>query len=345
MPEPTRTIKSFSIGELTELFNDIGLPKFRTMQVLSWLYEKNARSYDDMTNIPKSLREQLEASFPLKAPRVIDKQISQDESRKFLIEFGDGAVAETVAIPSDNSRLTVCASTQSGCAMGCIFCATGKAGLTRNLEPGEIVDQILTTQDDFNMRVTNVVLMGQGEPFANYDNTLAALRILNHPKLLNIGARHITVSTCGMIEGIRKFSQEPEQFTLALSLHAAIQETRDELMPAMKTQRLDTLKVALKRYAEITGRRFTFEYALMKGMNDSEEDLKALIEYCKGLLCHVNLIPLNKVEESAINPVSGSTMHYWHKCLENAGIASSIRHSRGSDIAAACGQLASRRKR
>ena len=342
MNDSVQPIKSFSESELIDLFSAIKLPKFRVQQIMSWLYDKGARSYDEMSNLPKSLREQLEASFPLYSPKVVDKQESADGSRKYLLEFHDGARVETVGIPSENGRLTVCSSTQSGCGMGCVFCATGKAGFTRNLFPGEIVDQVLAVQDDFNERVTNVVLMGQGEPFANYDNTLAALRILNHPKLLAIGARHITVSTCGIIEGIKKYAEEPEQFTLAVSLHSAVQDTRNYLIPAMEKQRLDTLKVNLKRYADITGRRFTFEYALMKDLNDSEEELDALIAYCKGLLCHVNLIPLNKVEGSAVQPSSANTVHYWNEKLEKAGIPSSIRRSKGSDIAAACGQLAAR---
>lgn len=182
--------------------------------------------------------------------------------------------------------------------------------------------------------------MGQGEPFANYDAVLGALRIMNHQKLLNIGARHITVSTCGIIEGIERFSQEPEQFTLAVSLHAARQDIRDEIMPAMKNQRLGALRKALDLYASATGRRFSFEYALMRNVNDGEEDLKALVEYCRRLLCHVNLIPLNEIEGSLIQPVSKATLEEWRGELEDSGIAASIRKSRGSDIAGACGQLA-----
>ena len=344
MNNSNRPIKSFSEQELVELFSNIKLPKYRVQQVMSWLYEKGAHSYDEMSNLPKALREQLEASFPLYSPSVVKKMESSDGSRKYLLEFHDEARVEAVGIPSENGRLTVCVSTQSGCSMGCIFCATGKAGFTRSLYPGEIVDQVLAVQDDFSERITNVVLMGQGEPFANYDHVLAALRILNHPKFLAIGARHITVSTCGVISGIKRYSEEPEQFTLAVSLHSAIQETRNRLIPSMEKQRLDTLKVALKRYNEITGRRFTFEYALMKNINDSDEELEALIAYCKGLLCHVNLIPLNKVKDSVVEPSSASTVHYWNNKLETAGVNSSIRRSKGNDIAAACGQLSAQVK-
>ena len=207
MTSAQRSIKSFSIDELHATFEGIKLPRFRALQVLSWLYCKHARSYDEMTNLPKSLREQLDASFPLRNPRVSDKQESADGTRKYLLEFHDGSLAETVGIPSGSGRLTVCASTQSGCGMGCVFCATGKNGFSRDLLAGEIVDQVLVVQDDFESRVTNGVLMGQGEPFANYDATLAALRIMKHPKLMNLGARHLTVSTCGILEGIERLSE------------------------------------------------------------------------------------------------------------------------------------------
>ena len=336
-----RHLKSFSIEQFADEVAQSRLPKFRAMQVLDWTYGKAARSYDEMTNLPLNMRAQLSEAYPLHSPHVVMRLQSEDGSVKYLVEYHDGARVETVGLPSGDGRLTVCASSQSGCAMGCVFCATGRAGLTRSLLPGEIVDQIHVVQSDFGRRVTNVVVMGQGEPFSNYGNTLAALRILNHPKLLNIGARHITVSTCGVISGIKRLSQEREQFTLAVSLHSAIQGKRDTLMPSMASQKLGSLKKALESYAAQTGRRFSFEYALMDSVNDSEEDLHALISYCRGLLCHVNLIPLNAVPQSPIEPASPATVGLWQASLEKAGIAASIRKSRGSDIAAACGQLAS----
>ena len=336
-------IKSLTISELEDIMRNAGLSAFRAQQILTWVYEKEAQSYEEMSNIPKVIREQFDLSFPLYVPKMMEKLVSVDGSRKYLIEFHDGVYVETVGLPSADGRLTVCCSSQAGCAMGCSFCATGKNGLLRNLQPGEIVDQINVVQNDFGERVTNVVVMGQGEPFANYDAVIGALKIMNHPKLLNIGARHITVSTCGIISGIERFMQEEEQFTLAVSLHSARQDVRDEIMPAMKEQRLGTLRQALDRYANATGRRFSFEYALMSGVNDGEEDLKALITYCRRLLCHVNLIPLNEIEESSIKPVSRQHMEEWREALENAGIPASVRRSRGSDIAGACGQLAGTR--
>lgn len=335
-----KPIKSFSIEDLQLCVKEAKLPSFRAQQILSWLYTKGVSSYDEMSNLPKAAREQFAQAYPLYVPTLLERQVSADGSRKYLVRLYDEALLETVGLPSPDGRLTVCASSQSGCAMGCVFCATGKSGLTRSLDPGEIVDQVLLVQKDFGQRVTNVVIMGQGEPFANYDNVLAALRILNHPKLLNIGARHITVSTCGIISGIRRFTKEPEQFTLAVSLHSALQKTRDKLIPAMANQPLEQLKPTLNSYTSQTGRRFSFEYALMKDVNDDEKHLQALIDYATEMLCHVNLIPLNNIEDSPIKPVSKTKMEHWKETLEQSGIPASIRISRGADIAAACGQLA-----
>lgn len=336
----TTPVKSFSIEQLKELIANANLPAFRAEQIIDWLYSRNATSYDEMTNLPKVIREQFTLAFPLYTPEIASKQASVDGSRKYLLRFHDGVAAEAVGLPSSDGRLTVCCSSQSGCSIGCIFCATGQQGFSRNLEVGEMVDQVVAVQNDFGQRVTNVVVMGQGEPFSNYDAVLGALRILNNLKLLNIGARHITVSTCGIIEGIKRFAQEPGQFTLAVSLHSALQETRDEIMPAMKSQRLGDLRQALDQYAKTTGRRFSFEYALMRGINDSDDHLKALVAYCRRMLCHVNLIPLNDIEGSPVRPASRKTLDEWAERLESEGIAASVRKSRGSDIAAACGQLA-----
>lgn len=334
--------KHLSIEEVESFVLDSGLPRFRVNQILNWVYVKNCASYEDMTNLPKPMREQLSEALPLTKPSLIAKQQSKDGSRKYLLRFEDGVFVETVGLPSEDGRLSVCVSSQAGCAMNCAFCATGKNGLRRSLYPGEIVDQVLAVQDDFNQRVTNVVVMGQGEPFANYDNTLAALRIINHPKYLNIGARHITISTCGLINGINKLAGEPEQFTLAVSLHSAIQETRDAIMPGVAKQPLTELRRALIAYTEKSGRRFSFEYALMDGINSNANDIDALIKYCKGLLCHVNLIPLNEIDDSPFKPVSQKVLSAWKEELEREGIACSIRNSRGSDIAGACGQLAAK---
>ena len=323
----------------------MGQPKFRVKQIEQWVWEKGAASFDDMTNLSKDLRAQLTDHCTLNIPRIALKQVSADGTRKYLMEFADGISVETVGIPSgDGDRLTVCFSTQAGCAMGCTFCATGWGGFTRNLTAGEMFDQVRLVGDDFGHRVTNVVAMGQGEPFANYDAAILALRRMNSDCGLGIGARHITLSTCGIISGINKFATEPEQFTLAVSLHSAVQETRDKIMPGVKGQPLDALKDALKTYGEQTKRRPTLEYALMDGVNDSNEHLGALIDFCRGMLCHVNLIPLNPIKRNPDEDQSylmdpSPRMPEFESMLAKQGIEVSIRNSRGSDIDGACGQL------
>ena len=236
-------------------------------------------------------------------------------------------------------RLSVCVSSQVGCPMACQFCATGREGLTRNLTAAEIISQVALVQEDFQERVSNVVVMGQGEPFLNYNEVLAALRILNSRDDFNIGARHITLSTCGIIDGIDRLSQEPEQFTLAVSLHSALQEKRDQLMPKVAKQPLSNLKKAVERYTQSTNRRVSFEYLLIKDVNDSEEDLQALLDFCDGLLCHVNLLPVNTVEGSPLQAASPATAKHWVETLIHYGVETSFRKSRGADIDGACGQL------
>ena len=272
-----KPIKTYSLEELQQLMKELGQPAFRAKQLYEWLYLHNASSYDEMTNLPRTLREQLSIDYPLFVSNVADSQTSQDGTTKYVISYHDGARVETVAIPSSDGRLTVCCSTQAGCAMGCAFCATGKEGFTRNLSAGEIVEQVLIAQTRMGKRVSNVVAMGQGEPFLNYEQTLSALRILNDERLLNIGARHITLSTCGILSGIDRLGTEPEQFTLAVSLHAAIQRTRDKIMPGVANYELGKLKTALLKYLERTNRRITLEYAMMNSVNDNENDLLSLI--------------------------------------------------------------------
>lgn len=333
-------IETYSLEQLADIVKELGLPQFRTRQIAAWLYAKNAASYDDMSDLSKLLRGTLAEECPLVRPRIVDQQASNDGTRKFVLELHDGVLVETVGIPSEDGRLTVCCSSQSGCAMNCAFCATGRSGFRRNLLPGEIAEQVLIVSDQLDQRVSNVVMMGQGEPFANYSNAINALHIMNHPKLLGIGARRITVSTCGVISGIKRFSQEPEQFTLAISLHSAVQETRDHLMPGVTNYPLLELRKTVQDYLDETDRRVTFEYALMRGINDSPRELEALIDFCSGMLCHVNLIPLNEVPDSSFHPVTHKHMQEWCDQLNAAGVNATIRNSRGSDIAGACGQLA-----
>lgn len=333
-------IKTYAPHQFDALVKELGQPSFRSKQLFEWLYGKGAQSYDEMTNLPAKFRQQLAKEHPLRNAEVLEHAVSTDGTHKLILQYHDGVCVETVGIPSrSGDRLTVCFSTQAGCPMACSFCATGKEGLARNLTPGEIVDQVLTVQRLMGRRVSNVVGMGQGEPFLNYNNVLAALRIMNHSKGLGIGARHICVSTCGIIPGIERFSQEPEQFTLAVSLHAAKQSTRLELMPKTSKFPLPKLKESLARYIDATNRRVTFEYIMIKDVNDTEEDLRELLAFCKGLLCHINLIPINAIPESPYKPSSQATIQHWIEATGRRGIETTLRDSRGSDIAGACGQL------
>lgn len=336
-------IEAYSYEGICELMEEWGQPRFRAKQLVQWLYQKGVDSYDEMSNLPASLKERLNEEAPLERASVVDKQVSEDGTRKYIVRFSDGASAEMVAIPSQD-RLTVCFSTQVGCAMGCIFCATGKEGFTRNLLPGEMLDQIIIAQKDMGARVTNLVGMGQGEPFLNYDNVLAAMRLANSPDGLNIGARKITLSTCGILSGIRKFAGEPEQFTMAISLHSAIQKSRDVLMPSMVHQTLKDLKQDILAYQKESGRRVTYEYAMIDGLNDDDEHLGALIDFCRGTICHVNLIPINEIEGSVFEPSTEATVNRFLKELEKRGIEATLRNSRGADIAGACGQLKNLRR-
>ena len=341
MERPTKEIagiKALDSAELANLVEEAGQPAFRTGQIIRWLYGKGVRSYDEMTNLPAGLRVRLADQLPLYFPRIVTREVSSDGTRKYLLELGDGTCVESVGIPS-NHRLTVCFSTQAGCGMGCAFCATGKGGLVRSLAPGEMVDQVRIVSEDFGERPTNAVSMGQGEPFANYDNTLAALRFLNSSDGLNIGARHLTVSTCGLLPMIRRFATEPEQFTLAVSLHSADQLTRNRLMPGVRKYTLDRLRDSLVSYGETTGRRPSLEYALIEGQNDTDRELELLVEFCSDMLCHVNLIPMNDVSGTGLKGSSMERATEFARALGRKGIEVSIRTPRGTDISGACGQL------
>jgi 23S rRNA (adenine2503-C2)-methyltransferase len=331
-------------GELLSVLEELGQPKFRAKQVEEWLWERGASSFDDMTNLPKTLRAALAERFTLGGVSQAARQQSADGSRKYLLRLADGASVECVGMPT-GQRLAVCASTQAGCGMGCAFCATGASGLTRSLTAAEIYEQVMHVRDDFGTRVTSVVLMGQGEPFANYDATLAALRRLNSPDGLGIGARHLTVSTCGIIPQILRFAKEPEQFTLAVSLHSAVQKTRNLLMPGVKKWSLLNLYDAMGTYVDITGRRPTYEYALIRGVNDTDEELDHLVEFCRGNLAHVNLIQLNEVPGSKFQPSSEARAGEFVRRLGQVGVEATVRQSRGADIDAACGQLRQRVER
>lgn len=339
-----RDIRLLDLEELQNLVKELGQPAFRAKQLNEWIHEKNVCSFDEMTNLPVAMREKLSERFSFNVPVELVKQVSKDGSRKYLLQFADGVSVETVGMPNRN-KLAVCISSQAGCAMGCAFCATGLAGLSRSLTAQEMVDQVLHVSRDFGERVTSVVFMGQGEPFANFDATIDALRALNDPDGLAIGARHLTVSTCGVIPGIRRFAELPEQFTLAISLHSAVQGTRNQLMPGVKKYTLPRLHEAIQLYVEKTGRRPTYEFAMIDGINDTNPEMQALIDFCAGTLCHVNLIQLNNIPDSPFRPSPIKKVETLQRRLTMHGVETTIRNSRGSDIDAACGQLKQRRFR
>ncbi|MDO4289859.1 MAG: 23S rRNA (adenine(2503)-C(2))-methyltransferase RlmN [Eggerthellaceae bacterium] len=342
-------IKTYDIEQLTDVFSKMGQPKFRAKQLYEWLHVHQACSYDEMTNLPLSLRQQLSEEYPLTKLAITNKQVSQDGTRKYIFALEDDNEIEAVGIPSKeisdegttdtSTRLTVCFSTQVGCAMECAFCATGHEGFTRNLTASEMVEQISLIQKDFGIRVSNVVAMGQGEPFLNYEQLITALHIINSQDGMRIGARHITVSTCGVIKGIESFSKEPEQFTLAISLHSASQNIRDFLMPRVSNQPIEKLKEAIRRYNKKTGRRVTLEYMLIKGVNDGEDDLEALLYFCKEIFVHVNILTMNEIDDSPFQPSKTKVVKKWIDALERNHIEATVRNPRGSDIAGACGQL------
>lgn len=334
-------IKALDRDTMTAALKDLGQPSYRVDQIVRWLYGRGVHSFEEMTDLPKGLREELAASFALSTPTLAARQVSSDGTRKYLWRFADSVAVESVGIPTED-RLTVCFSTQAGCAMGCAFCATGMDGLVRDLTVGEMVDQVRLVGADFGQRVTNVVAMGQGEPFANYDATVEALRMMNAPDGLGVGARHITVSTCGLLAGIRRLATEPEQFTLAVSLHSAVQETRDRMMPGVRAIGLPRLREALVDYVESTSRRVTLEFALVEGVNDTDAEIAALTAFARGLLCHVNLIPVNPVSGTGMPRPDDRRVREVAARLERSGIEVSVRAERGVDIDAACGQLSQR---
>lgn len=331
-------LRSMTHGQLQELMSELGQPAFRVKQIEEWVWRKNVSSLDKMSNLPKTLRHVLQDRVTLDSTEEIARQLSTDGSRKYLLRFPDGVSVECVGMPS-KGKLTACASSQAGCGIGCAFCATGMSGLTRSLSAGEIYEQVMHVRDDFGRRVTSVVLMGQGEPFANYTETLAALRRLNSPDGAGIGARHLTVSTCGIIPMIKRFANEPEQFTLAVSLHSAVQRTRDMLMPGVKKYSLIHLYDIMNEYVNKTGRRPSYEFALIRGVNDSDNEIAALCDFCRDNLAHVNLIMLNEVKGSKFQPSTNERAREFVRRLTSVGVEATIRDSRGSDIDAACGQL------
>ena len=332
-------ILSMDMDALSEYMKTLGEPGFRAGQIFEWLHAKRAVSFEEMTNVSKTLRQKLDSECYIPRPSVADLQISGiDGTRKYLFAMEDGAAVESVLMKYEHGY-SVCISSQVGCRMGCRFCASTIGGLVRNLRPSEMAGQIYGIEAHAGVRVSNIVVMGTGEPLDNFDNLLSFIRIINDPHGINISARNITVSTCGLVEKMRKLADEKLQITLAISLHAPDQEKREKLMPVAKSVEIHELVKTAAYYFETTGRRITFEYALVAGENDSEEDAEKLADLLGGLNAHVNLIPVNPVTEAGFRQPDRSSVTSFLKKLEKKGINGTIRREMGRDIDGACGQL------
>lgn len=340
MPEKP-SIYSLELDELKNWLTEQGDKPFRADQIFNWLYEKRVKSVDEMTNLPKELRQKLADAFRFTVLKKVVQQESADGTIKFLFELHDGYSIETVLMRHEYGN-SICVTTQVGCRIGCTFCASTLGGLKRNLEAGEIVAQVVNVQqalDEVGERVSSVVIMGIGEPFDNYDEMMSFLHIINHEKALNIGARHITVSTSGIVPKIYKFADEKTQINFAVSLHAPNDALRSKLMPINRAYKLKDLMEAIRYYTDKTGRRITFEYGLFGGENDSVAHAEELADLIKGLKCHVNLIPVNYVPERDYVRTPRGKIFEFERTLKNRGVNVTIRREQGTDIDAACGQL------
>lgn len=331
-------LKSMTLAEMTEAVRGLGEPAFRGKQIFTWLH-KGVTSFGDMSNLSKALRQKLDEQFYITAPEVVRKQQSQkDGTIKYLWKLRDGNCVETVLMRYHHGN-SICISSEVGCAMGCAFCASTKGGLVRRLTPSEMVDQVLFSSLDSGLEISNIVLMGIGEPLDNYDTVLRFLELINSPEGMNIGMRHISLSTCGLVDRIFRLAGEKLQLTLSVSLHAPTDEIRSQIMPVNRKYSVDVLLQACKEYFEKTGRRISFEYAMIRDVNDSKELAELLAKKLDGIAAHVNLIPLNNIEESPLKPSSRKTIMEFQKTLEDRGIPCTVRRTLGSDIDASCGQL------
>ena len=331
-------LKSMTLQELTAALQELGQPSYRAKQVFTWLH-KGVTAYEQMTNLPQGLRQKLAEKYPICPPQVVRKQESvKDGTIKYLWQLSDGNCVETVLMRYHYGN-TVCISTEVGCRMGCAFCASTLGGLVRRLEPFEMLDQVLFTQVDSGLPVSHIVLMGIGEPLDNMENVLRFLELVNDPNGMHISMRHISLSTCGLVPKIDALAQLKLQLTLSVSLHAPSDEIRDTIMPVNKAYPTEELLAACRRYYEATNRRISFEYAMIDGVNDTPQHAKLLLKRLKGLPAHMNLIPLNHVEESPLKPSTRQAVQQFQKILEDGGIPATVRRTLGGDIDASCGQL------
>ena len=337
-----KNIKDYNLEELKQEFIKIGEKPYRAEQVFKWIFESNVESFNNMTNISLELRKKLEEEFTLNTFKIIQKQESSDGTKKYLFDILDGNAIETVLMDYKHGK-SICVSSQVGCKMGCKFCASTGIPFIRNLTSGEIVEQILAVQRDENIKISNVVFMGIGEPLDNFDNVINTIGILNNQKGLNIGARHISISTSGLVPKIYDLADMNLQCTLSISLHATNDEKRSSMMPVNNAYNIKELLEACKYYINKTNRRISFEYALAKDNNDNLDDAKELVKLLKGMICHVNLIPINKIQNGKYDKSSNEQIIKFRDYLNTHGVVATIRRELGKDIDAACGQL--RRKR
>lgn len=333
-----KNIKDYDLKELKEELINFGEKPFRAEQIFKWIYQEKVKSFDDMTNLSLELRGKLKNNYTMCNFNIIKKQESKDGTIKYLFDVLDGNAIETVLMRYHHGN-SICVSSQIGCKMGCKFCASTGIKFARNLTSGEIAEQILAVEQDTGERISNVVFMGIGEPLDNYDNVVNAIRIINNPKGLNIGARHISISTSGLVPKIYQLAEENIQCTLSISLHATNNEKRSKMMPVNNRYPIEELIKACKDYIEKTHRRISFEYALAKDNNDNLEDAKKLVKLLRGMNCHVNLIPINKIENGKFDKSSNENIMRFRDYLNEHGIVATIRRELGSDIDAACGQL------
>ena len=333
-----KNIKDFNLDELQEELVSIGEKKYRAEQIFKWIYVEKVKEFDEMTNLSLELREKLKANYTMCNYQILRKQESSDGTKKYLFDVLDSNAIETVLMQYHHGK-TICVSSQIGCKMGCKFCASTGIQFVRSLTACEIVEQILAVEQDIKDKISNVVFMGIGEPFDNYDNVMKAIKIINNQKGLNIGARHISVSTSGLVPKIYDFANEDLQCTLSISLHATNDEKRSSMMPVNKKYSIEELMKACRYYIDKTNKRISFEYALAKDNNDNLDDAKELVKLLKGMLCHVNLIPINKIENGSYTKSTNENIIKFRDYLNDNGIVATIRRELGSDIDAACGQL------
>lgn len=334
-----KDIKSMTIDELEEEIKALGQPKFKAKQIYLWLHKNMVSSFDEMTNVSKQLRDTLNEEFEIYNCSIEKKLVSMyDETVKYLFRLNDGEYIESVAMKYKYGY-TICVSSQVGCKMGCTFCASTIAGFIRNLTSSEILSQIYTAQKDLGIRISHIVLMGVGEPMDNYDNVIRFLKLVGDENGLNIGMRNISLSTCGVVDGIYKLLEEKLQITLSISLHAPNDEIRSRTMPVNKKWNIDKLLKACRDYTKATSRRISFEYAMISGVNDSDECARELASRLRGMLAHVNLIPVNEVRETGYKKSNNDRIESFMSILNSRGINTTVRRTLGSDINASCGQL------